>query len=204
MSVCGYSLLASPLRYGDVFALLACLFVTTGSMLLLGLVLERRWLRPRVMPPAFTIGDPALAIGISAGVHIIGPHRPCGIIGPPGQITACALWFVFGLWQWRAEITAKIYTRQQALSPTKIWHQLVICPCLGTWGLVATVGGLMNAGRNAAAVVLMAGCLAVWAGTWVHNVRHPRLGHPPYDWGHLRPARRRWGEESRTLRSAVR
>lgn len=201
--MCGYSFVASPLSHGALITLLACLAVATGAMLLLGLVLERRWLRPKEMPLPFTLGDPALAVGIASGIWTMGPHQACGPTGPTGQIIASAGWLLFGLWQWRAEVTAGIYTRRQALSPTKIWHQLVIYPALGTWTFVAVVGGLVNAGRNPLAAAVMTACLAIWAGTLVHNIRHPRLGHPPYDWTHLRSVRPPWGEDSSTLRSTT-
>jgi hypothetical protein len=35
----------------------------------------------------------------------------------------------------------------------------------------------------------MTACFAAWAGTLMHNIRHPRLWHPPYDWPHPRPPR---------------
>ena len=201
--MCGYSFVASPLRYGDIVALASSLFVATGVMLVLGLVLERRWLRPKEMPLAFTFGDPALAVAIAAGVLITGPHQPCGAIGPAGQLTAGAAWLVFGLWQWKTEVTARVYTRRQALSPTKIWHQVIIYPTIGTWSFVAILGGLLNAGRNPLAAVVMVACLAIWTGTLIHDIRRPRLGHPPYDWAHLRPVRPPWGEDSSTLRWAA-
>jgi hypothetical protein len=201
--MCGYSFIASPLRYGTLITLLASLGVATAAMLGLGLMLERRWLRPRDMPLAFTIGDPALAIAIASGIRIIGSHQPCGAIGPIGQIAVSAGWLLFGLWQWKAEITAGIYSRRQALSPTKIWHQLVIYPALGTWIYVAAIGGLANAARNPAAAAVMTACLAIWTGTILHNIRHPRLGHPPYDWARLRPCPQPWGDGSSTLRSVT-
>lgn len=201
--MCGYSFVAAPLRYGEVVTLVSSLVVVSGVMLLLGLVLERRWLRPKDMPLAFTFGDPALALGIASGVLLIGPHQPCGVIGPTGQLADAAAWLIFGLWQWKAEVTARVYTRRQALSPTKIWHQVVIYPTIGTWSFVAIIGGLMNAGRNPLATVIMIACLAIWTGTLVYDIRHPRLGHPPYDWAHLRPVRPPWGEDSSTLRSAA-
>jgi hypothetical protein len=202
--MCGYSFITAPLRCGDIVTLLASLFVASAGMHLLGLVFERRWLRPKDMALAFTVGDPALAISISLGVQLMGTRQPCGVIGPPGQLTVAVLWLIFGLWQWRAEVRAKIYTGQQAVSPTKIWHQLVIYPTLGTWSFVATVGGLVNAGRLPLSALLMIVGLTVWAGTCLYDVRHPRLGHPPYDWGRLRPIARPWGEDSSTLRSIVR
>jgi hypothetical protein len=201
--MCGYSALASPLRHGAMFALLASLVVALGAMLLLGLVLERRWLRPREMSLAFTIGDPALAVAIASGVQIMGPHQPCGAIGPRWQTAAAVAWLIFGLWQWHQEVASKIYTRRQALSPTKIWHQLIIYPALGTWSLVAIAGGLLNARRDPSAVAVMVVCLAIWIGIYVYDIRHPRLGHPPYDWAHVRPDPRPWGQGSSTLRSTL-
>jgi len=202
--VCGYSFLASPLSHGVWVALAASLITASGVMLLLGLILERRWLQPKDMALAFTFGDPALAVGIASGIWIMGTHRPCGIIGPVGQLASGGAWLVFGLWQWRSEITAKIYTRQQALSPTKIWHQVVIYPALGTWSFVAFTGGLVNAGRNPAAAAVVMTCITIWAGTLVHNIRHPRLGHPPYEWARLRPYPPPWGDDSSSLRAAAR
>jgi hypothetical protein len=199
--MCGYSVLASPLRRGDLVALLASFVVACGAMLLLGLVLERRWLRPKDMSLAFTIGDPALAIAIASGVRIMGPHQPCGAIGPRWQTLAAAAWLIFGLWQWRQEVASKIYTGRQALSPTKIWHQLIIYPVLGTWALVAIVGGLLNARGNPSMAAVLVVCLGIWISTLVHDIRHPRLGHPPYDWAHLRPDPLPWGQDSSTLRS---
>jgi hypothetical protein len=202
--MCGYSFIAAPLRYGDMVAFAASLFVASAGMFLLGLVLERRWLRPKDMALAFTVGDPALAVSIALGIQILGRNQPCGVIGPPSQLTVAALWLIFGLWQWGAEVRANIYTRQQALSPTKIWHQLVIYPTLGTWSFVATIGGLMNAEHLPLSALLMIVGLTIWIGTWLHDIRHPRLGHPPYDWGHLRPVPPPWGEDSTTLRAVVR
>jgi hypothetical protein len=201
--MCGYSFVAAPLRYGDVVTLVSGLVAASGMMLLLGLVLERRWLRPKDMALAFTFGDPALALGIASGVLLIGTHQPCGAIGPTSQLAVAVAWLIFGLWQWKAEVSARVYTRKQALSPTKIWHQVVIYPTIGTWSFVAIIGGLMNAGRNPLAAVVMTACLAIWASTLVYDIRHPRLGHPPYDWAHLRPVRPPWGEDSSTLRSAA-
>jgi len=202
--MCGYSFIAAPLRYGSIVTLLAALFIACGAMLLLGLILERRLLRPRVMALAFTVGDPALALSISFGIRAAGPNPPCGVVdGPVGQLTAAFLWLLFGVWQWASEVKTGIYTRQQAVSPTKIWHQLVVYPALGTWTLVATADGLLNVSRAPWPTLLMIPGLAIWAGTLVHNARHPRLGHPPYDWSHLRPAPQPWGVGSVTLRSST-
>lgn len=202
--MCGYSVLTWPLAQGSVMAWLASLLVACGVMLFLGLVLERRWLYPGQMPLAFWIGDPALAIGDGLGVYLIGHHQSCGVIGPLGQTAIGSAWLLFGLWQWRAEVRAHLFSRAQALSPTKIWHQVVIYPTFGTWSAVAIIGGLANAGRSWPAAALMIACTAIWAVTCIHTFRHPRLSHPPYDWRHLRPIQRPWGRDSVSLRSMSR
>jgi hypothetical protein len=202
--MCGYSILTWPLAQGSVVTWLACMLVACGIMIVLGLVLERRWLHPGQMPLAFWIGDPGLAIGAGLGVYLIGRQQPCGLTGPLGQTAIGAGWLLFGLWQWRAEVRAKLFTRAQALSPTKIWHQLIIYPTFGTWSTVAIIGGLTNAGRNWPAATFMIVCFAVWVVTLIHTFRHPRLSHPPYDWRHLRPTHRPWGWDSDSLRSMPR
>jgi hypothetical protein len=201
--MCGYSALTWPLAQGSVGTWLASLLVACGVMLLLGLALERRWLRPGEMPLAFWIGDPALAIGDGLGVHLLGHQQPCGVLGPRDQAAIGAAWLLFGLWQWRAEVRANLFTPAQALSPTKIWHQVAIYPTFGTWSAVAITGGLASVGRDWPAEVLMIACAAIWAITCVHTLRHPRLSHPPYDWRHLRPFHRPWDGDSITLRSVA-
>src|ERR1700746_2248687 len=107
--MCGYSFVALPLGYGYVVTFVSSLAVATGVMFLLGLTLERRWLWPKDMALAFTFGDPALAVAIASGVLIMGSRQPCGVIGPTGQLATGAAWLIFGLWQWRAEVTAGVY-----------------------------------------------------------------------------------------------
>lgn len=199
--MCGSTVLTWPLALGGAVTMLASLVVACGVMLLLGLVLERRWLRPEQMPLAFTIGDPALAIGDGLGAYLIGHHQPCALAGRQDQFAIGAAWLLFGLWQWRAEVRANLFTRAQALSPTKIWHQLVIYPTFGTWSVVAITGGLAHAGRNWPVAMLMIACAAIWAITCVHTFLHPRLSHPPFDWRHLRPPDRPWRGDSVSLRS---
>jgi hypothetical protein len=78
----------------------------------------------------------------------------------------------------------------QALSPTKIWHQLVIYPTMGTWASVAIIGGLMNACRTPFPVLIMILGLAIWAVTvprnfrlygsaTLHSAARPKLDLPP-------------------------
>ena len=98
---------------------MSSLVAASGMMLLLGLVLERRWLRSKDMALAFTFGDPALAFGIASGVLLIGTHQPCGAIGPASQLVVAVAWLIFGLWQWKAEVSAGVYTRRQASAPRR-------------------------------------------------------------------------------------
>ena len=84
------------------------------------------------------------------------------------------------------------YTRAQAVAPTKIWHQVVVYPVLGYWLWTAVIGGLSAPGGTAAWSVwagkaLLVALTGIWAATNVYDRRHPKLGHPPFDWRRVRP-----------------
>lgn len=200
--MCGYSFITIPIAHGAFVALVAGLFISNGVMIALGIAVERRWLRPRDMAIAFTIGDPLLVVGMAVGVSLAEGSQPCGMLGPVGQFTLAALWLGFGLWQWCYEVRQGIYTWAQAVSPTKAWHQLIIYPCLGTWTFVAVIDGLFRAPRDPFLALFVILCIVSWMLTCAHNVRHPRLGHVPFDWSRVRPIPRPWHLDSKTLRAA--
>ena len=106
----------------------------------------------------------------------------------------------FGLMQWRAELRNGFYTRAQAVSPTKIWHQLVVYPVLGYWLWTADLGGLLAPGPGLAKAAIV-GCVAAWLLANAYDRLHPKLGHPPYDWSRLRPQRPPWTAQSASLRA---
>lgn len=202
--MCGYSFIGIPIAHGAFVALVAGLVVANGAMIALGIIAERRWLRPRDMAIAFTIGDPVLVAGMAVGVSLAEKSQPCGISGPAGQLTLVVLWLGFGLWQWRYEVRQGIYTWAQAVSPTKIWHQLVIYPCLGTWTFVAVINGLPQASHYPLSAFFVILCIALWMLICVHDIRYPKLGHVPFDWPRVRPVPRPWSLDSKTLRAAKR
>jgi hypothetical protein len=198
--------LEAALRHGPLIAALASLAVTPVGYALVALVLERRILRPASEFVAVSCGDPLLAVAIGLGVWLLDGRPPAGIASPPAGMVNLAVWLGFGLWQWRDEVRTGFYTRDQALAPTKIWHQLVVYPVLGYWTWVACVGGLLApAGGRATAIVVagkagIAACIAAWILTVFYDRRHPRLGHPPYDWRRLRPRPKPWPPQSTSLR----
>ena len=98
------------------------------------------------------------------------------------------------------------YTRAQAVAPTKIWHQVVVYPVLGYWLWTAGIGGLSAPGGAAgwAGKGLLLVLTGIWAGANVYDRRHPKLGHPPFDWRRMRPRPRPWAAESQTLLAAER
>ena len=165
------------LRHGPWIAGLCVFVVTPGALIVIAKVLERRWLLPREQFAAVAYGDPLLAVAVT---------------------------LVFGLAQWRDELRRGYYTRAQAVAPTKIWHQLVVYPVLGYWLWTAGIGGLSVAGGAAvwAGKALLLALVGVWAATNVYDRRHPKLGHPPFDWHRVRPRPRPWAAESQTLLAA--
>jgi hypothetical protein len=200
--VCGYSWVATPLGHGYLPAFLSGLTMCHGAMSLLARLLERRWLRPLDMALGFTVGDLFLCIALSLGVSLFGLHSPCGVVGPVGQYLVSAAWLCFGIWQSKHEVTANFYTRAQELSPTKIWHQCVIYPVLGTWIYVAVLDGLLHASRNPLVAALMCLCVIVWGAACAYDSRHPRLDHIPFDWSKFRPQPKPWSKDSVTLRAS--
>ena len=113
---------------------------------------------------------------------------------------------LFGLAQWRDELRRGYYTRAQAVAPTKIWHQVVVYPVLGYWLWTAGIGGLTAPGGAAAwaGKALLVMLTGIWVAANVYDRRHPKLGHPPFDWRRVRPQPRPWAAESQTLLAAER
>ena len=196
--------LGAALRHGPWIAALCVFAVASGSLIVIARVLERRWLVPREQFAAVTYGDPLLAMAAGLGVWLAGARTPHGLTGPAAGVATVVIMLAFGLAQWRDELQRDYYTRAQAAAPTKIWHQLVIYPVLGYWLWTAGVGGLSAAGGGAAwaGKALLLALVGIWAAANVYDRRHPKLGHPPFDWGRGRPQPRPWAAESQTLRAA--
>jgi hypothetical protein len=140
------------------------------------------------------------------GVWLTGARVPHGLTGPAAGVAAVLLTLAFGLAQWRDELRRGYYTRAQAAAPTKIWHQVVVYPVMGYWLWTAVIGGLSAPGGAAAwaGKILLVALTGTWAATNVYDRRHPKLGHPPFDWRRVRPRNRPWPPESQTLKAAGR
>ena len=202
--------LGAALRHGPWIAGLCAFAVTPGILIVIARVLERRWLVPSEQFAAVTYGDPLLAVAVGLGVWLTGSRTPHGLTGPAAGMVTMVLTLAFGLAQWRDELRRGYYTRAQAVAPTKIWHQIVVYPVLGYWVWTAGIGGLSAPGGAAAAgpvggwvaKALLLALIGVWAATNVYDRRHPKLGHPPFDWHRGRPLDRPWAAESQTLQAA--
>ena len=197
--------LGAALRHGPWIAGLCAFAVTPGALIVIARLLERRWLVPREQFAAVAYGDPLLAVATGLAVGLTGSRTPHGLTGPAAGVVAVTVTLLFGLAQWRDELRRGYYTRAQAVAPTKIWHQLVVYPVLGYWLWTAGIGGLSVTGGAAVWVgkVLLLALLGVWAATNVYDRRHPKLGHPPFDWRRVRPWPRPWAAESQTLLAAA-
>jgi hypothetical protein len=196
--------LGVPLEHGPWVAAAASLAVTPGALWLLALVLERRLMGARSGFVAVVLGDPLLAAAVALGVQRMHGTAPTGAAGPWFGLASLIGWFGFGLFQWRGELRAGFFTREQAIAPTKIWHQLVVYPLLGYWLWTAGVGGLIAPGSTPADVVgrvLIVACVGVWVVSNGYDRLRPKLGHPPYDWRRLRPYGQPWPGASVTLRA---
>jgi len=184
--------LGEALVHGPWVAFAAAFAISPGIPALLALVLERRVLRPRQEFVAFIYGDPLLALAAATGVALCGGRAADSVralVTGGWAWASMAGWLGFGLWQWRSEVRAGQYTFAQAVSPTKIWHQMVIYPVLGYLVTAAVLGGLAASttavGYPAKALIVL--CVGAWCAANVYDRRHPKPGHPAYDWRKLRP-----------------
>ena len=196
--------LGVPLQHGPWVAAGAAFAVTPGALWLLALLLERRLMGVRTGFVAVLLGDPLLAVAVGLGVWRIGVRRPAGAAGPWWALASAAGWLCFGLVQWRGELRAGFFTRQQAFAPTKVWHQLVVYPLLGYGLWTAGLGGLLAPGSrpgDVAGRVGIVACVGGWALVNLYDRHRPKLGHPPYDWRRLRPVPQPWPPSSLTLRA---
>jgi len=199
-------LLADPLRHGPWVAAAASLIVTPISYAVAAVILERRVPRIREQFVALGYGDPLLAMSVALGVWLIHGHAPAAAGSLPFGVASLCGWLGFGLAQWHAELKSGFYTRAQAFAPTKILHQLVVYPVLGYWIWTADIGGLFgprvaDLPRTAVAEAAMVGCILAWLAANVYDRLHPKLGHPPYDWRHLRTYPPPWPARSTSLRA---
>lgn len=195
--------LGAALRHGPWVAAGAMLAVTPVGFALIAAVLERRLMRIRDEFTALVFGDPLLAVSVATGAWLLRGRELPAAAGAPFGVTFMIVMLVFGLVQWHGEWRSGFYSSAQALSPTKIWHQVVVYPLLGYWMWTAGLGGLLVPGPPAelagkAAIVV---CVLVWLLANAYDRRHPKLGHPPYDWRRLRPRLRPWPPQSISLRA---
>jgi hypothetical protein len=196
--------IGTALVHGPWVAAAASLAVTPGGLWILALVLERRRPGIRTGFVAVAVGDPLLALATAFGVQRMHGAPPTGAAGPWFGLASLICWSGYGLVQWATERRQGFFTREQAVAPSKIWHQLAVYPLLGYWLWTAAIGGLTAPGSRPADIVariVIVGCIGVWAVGNVYDRRHPKLGHPPYDWRRLRPFDQPWPGTSTTLRA---
>ncbi|MFE9455739.1 hypothetical protein [Streptomyces californicus] len=198
--------IGAPLDHGPYATFLAAFAISPGIPAVLALVLERRVMKGRREFVAFFYGDPLLALAAAIGVALSGSSPPSsvtGLVTGPVPWVVMSGWLLFGFWQWKAELREGMYTPAQAWAPTKIWHQTVVYPVLGYLVTAPVVAGMATPTGvgGTSAKVLAIGCVLIWVLANIHDRRHPKLGHPPYDWRHLRPAPQPWSLSSTTLRA---
>ena len=161
------------------------------------MTLERRLIRPAEQFTALIYGDPLLCLACGFGAALASGHVPGPVrfaAAPAAAGLAAVLWLGFGLWQWHTEWRTGFYTTAQALAPTKIWHQLVVYPVFGTLITFSCLAALAAPPGGHPAIrlimkLLITACGLAWTVMNIYDRRHPRYGHPPFDWRHLRPAR---------------
>ena len=179
-------ILAAPFRWPPLMLTGALLVVSPGAHLVLSALVERRRVNLRDDYPAVLFGDPALAAGAGLALWL-----GAGALPPTvswwGAAAATVVGVAYGWVQTRHELAEGRYTRAQALSPSKLFHQYIVYPVFGYICTSALWYGLADwrLAPVAAAAVFIA--TSLWALLVVDAVRHPRLGHGGWDWKTMSP-----------------
>ena len=161
---------------------LASFALSPGAHLLLSVLVERRRVSRHTEYPAVIVGDTALAVAAGLAASAAQDDDARG-----GRGTARMAWgttaVAFGAWQLRREIRLGIYDRHVAFGPTKLWHQFVIYPVLGTVvgealqdGTKATVRPESTHGQKRAVLAAWA-CVGLWGLLVVEAWLKPRQCH---------------------------
>ncbi|HAM21301.1 MAG TPA: hypothetical protein DCQ04_03335 [Actinobacteria bacterium] len=139
--------------------------------------------------PALLFGDPllALASGVASWMARDSPvmrstFRWARVAVPTGLL--------FGAWQVRHEVGEGRYTNAQASSPTKLWHQYVVYPVLGTIVPRAAIRGLSRARHHPVGAVVVVSATLAWSALVAESLVHDREGHGTFDWSSNRTSRR--------------
>lgn len=182
--------LAEPLAWSPLAVTAMLMLVSPGVHIGLSVAVERRRVRWADDYPAVLVGDPALAVaaGLAATIAGEGVAARSELASPYVGLVAVAIGWSFGAWQSRQEVRSGRYTRWQAVSPTKLWHQFGVYPLLGWWipALVITGAREARGGVDQALLVVMLALVALWGVLAVQAVRVPRLGHGEFDWRRMR------------------
>lgn len=181
---------AEPLAWSPIAVIATVMLVSPGIHIVLSVAVERRRIRWQDDYPAVLVGDPALAVaaGLAATIAGEGAAARSALASPYVGFAAVGIGWSFGAWQIRQEVRGGRYTRLQALSPTKLWHQFGVYPLLGWWIPSLVITGVREARSGVDQVLLVA--LVALVGLWVvlatQAVRGPRLGHGAFDWRQMR------------------
>lgn len=185
------------LSYGPLVTLAVYLAISPVGPVLLVLAAERRLVRPRDDYLSFLFGDVLLAVAVAVSVD----RRPAAICGMPpvAQWSVLAAGVVAGVAQWRLELRGGAYSRPQAVSPSKIWHQVLTLPLFGAGLLNIVFADVIGRVTGLPVYLLQAAAVAGWLLLLVHDNRGLKLGHTPFSWRPFGPLRRPWAPASRSL-----
>ena len=173
---------------GAVTALFLSLAVSPLALFAVALIVERRRLKIKDQYAAFIYGDVALAVSVAAGAAAWGASTAADQAG-----IEVAQWFflVFGFitaaGQGIHEVRSGTYTRSQALSPTKIWHQAAIIPLLTAAVGCALIVTCQQWNTAPWALLLAIAGVVVWLAMMGFDQKHPKEAHINFSWSRFSP-----------------
>lgn len=177
-------MLTGIFAHGPLLALAASLLVSPVLPAGMAVMVEHQRWRWSQQYKAFAIGDIALAVTVSAGAAV----QPSASDDLWGAVSRWQYWVLLAavtlsLWQWRDEVKHGIYTRSQALSPTKVWHQVLTVPLISVWVFGALILTGAQYRQHPLATLIASAGVIVWLALMAYDKRHPQQGHVEFDWG---------------------
>jgi hypothetical protein len=153
---------------------------------------------------AVTIGDPGLAFGALAGWWAIRLSQGRVEVPRGWPAVSLVLGIAAGARQMAEESTQNYYSRSQFFSPSKLFHQFVVFPVVGTM-MISSLGLCVRAWPASPGPAFLWATSAVWWLWWMKvDTGHLRLSHNPFNWHRLRTEPEPWVETSLTLQAHAR
>jgi hypothetical protein len=170
-------------NYGPWWATLIALMFGWLAMNAIAMLIECRILWPSEQYWSFYYGDLVLPLGIGLIAYMAEDLHGNWYRASWFQWLALGLGLTGGLGQVALEIKNRQYTRQQFLSPTKIWHNLILWPVMAYWLISGGLAVMFSSPGHELAKSLLGACIGLWVAFSVYDAKFIRpRAHVNFSW----------------------